>query len=65
MSHIVATHNPPPIPDRRFDWNAVRADWDLGMPTGFGPTQEAAIADLLELEEEIAGDRVRVADGGE
>lgn len=53
--HIVVQHIFPPIPDRRFDWCAVPAEWDLGMPVGFGPTQEAAIADLLELEE-FAGD---------
>lgn len=41
----------PPIPDRRFDWQANRGDWDLGMPLGHGPTELDAIKDLLEQEE--------------
>jgi hypothetical protein len=40
----------PPIPDRRFDWSAVDDDtYDgPGSPIGTGPTEEAAIADLME-----------------
>jgi hypothetical protein len=40
----------PPIPIRLFDWQAVRDGYDLGSPYGHGPTEEAAIADLLESE---------------
>ncbi len=46
----------PPIPTRAFDWRAVRDDYD-GAPDshclmGSGPTEAAAIADLLEQENE-------------
>lgn len=42
----------PPIPDRQFDWQAVRGSYDLGDKVGFGRTREEAIADLLEREAE-------------
>ena len=42
----------PPIPDRRFDWQASRDGWDLGDPLGFGRTELEAIKDLLTQEEE-------------
>lgn len=39
----------PPIPDRRWDWSAVDDDtYEGGAPIGYGPTEEAAIADLME-----------------
>jgi hypothetical protein len=40
----------PPIPDRRFDWVAVDDDtYDgPGSPIGEGPTEGAAIKDLME-----------------
>jgi hypothetical protein len=40
----------PPIPDRRFDWSAVDDEiYDgEGCAIGYGPTEQAAIADLLE-----------------
>jgi hypothetical protein len=41
----------PPIPDRRWDYSAVDySTYDGGenQPIGHGPTEEAAIADLLE-----------------
>ena len=47
---ICVLYDPKPIPIRQFDWSAVRADYELGMPQGFGETREAAIADLLEQE---------------
>lgn len=34
------------------EWYATEDDWDLGMPTGQGATEKAAIADLLEQIEE-------------
>ena len=43
----------PPIPDRRFDWAAY--DDERGAdnsPTGWGRTEQEAIADLLEQVEE-------------
>ena len=50
-SPIIVTHIYPPIPIRDFDYCATRDEWDLGMPQGFGATPEAAIAELLEIEE--------------
>jgi hypothetical protein len=55
---IRTDHVYPPIPDRSTDWSAVDDDtydcdcdqdgfFSLG-PVGRGPTEEAAIADLLE-----------------
>jgi hypothetical protein len=39
----------PPIPSRQFDWTAIDDDtYEAGAPIGFGATEEAAIADLLE-----------------
>lgn len=50
---IETEHVYPPIPDRRFDWSAIVPDEydgapDSNCPIGRGPTEEAAIADLLE-----------------
>lgn len=42
---------PKPGPDRGYDWYAVddeAYDGNPGCPVGTGPTQEAAIADLME-----------------
>jgi hypothetical protein len=47
---IITSNVCPPIPSRKCDWIAYRADWDLGMPVGEGETEEAAKADLLERE---------------
>jgi hypothetical protein len=58
--------DPPPIPDRRFDWSAMLDGYDPGEPDetgtyhggdaiGFGATEEAAVADLME-QIEAAGD---------
>ena len=50
----------PPIPDRSQDWSAIDDDTycgcpDCHCPIGTGPTEAAAIADLLEqLEDEGA-----------
>jgi hypothetical protein len=46
----------PPIPTRAFDWSAVDDEtYDgPGSPIGRGPTEEAAIKDLLEQIEEAA-----------
>jgi hypothetical protein len=47
---ICTMHNPPPIPIRNFDWTAIDDDtYDgLGSPVGTGPTEQAAIEDLME-----------------
>lgn len=59
---IDTTHVYPPIPERRFDWSATLDDYD-GAPDssgpcsfiGRGPTEQAAIDDLVvQLEEEFA-----------
>lgn len=59
---IRTTHEFPPIPDRSMDWSAVdddtyNVDCDQDgffstSPIGRGPTEEAAIADLMEQLEE-------------
>ena len=39
----------PPIPIRSFDWSAIDDDtYDYDAPIGQGPTEQAAIADLLQ-----------------
>lgn len=43
---IVTNYIYPPIPDRRFDWCAHYDDPE--GPTGYGPTEAEAIADLVE-----------------
>ena len=44
----------PPIPIRSFDWSAIDDDtYDgPGSPVGHGPTEQAAIDDLMEQLEE-------------
>lgn len=49
---IITNYIYPPIPDRRFDWSAVTDNYEPGQPIGYGPTKEAAIADLQELLED-------------
>lgn len=53
---IITSFEFPPIPDRRFDWSAIFDDYDGAedsrCPIGRGPTREAAIADLMEQQEE-------------
>jgi hypothetical protein len=46
----------PPIPLRCFDWSAVDDDtYDGDGPIGHGPTEEAAISDLMGQIEEREG----------
>lgn len=54
MTHwrIITEYEYPPIPDRRWDWSAVRGDYEPGDPIGRGPTEADAIRDLLDQEEE-------------
>jgi hypothetical protein len=55
---IMAHYDPPPIPDRRFDWCATFEDYD-GAPDagqqaiGFGTTRDEAVKDLLASRAEI------------
>jgi hypothetical protein len=46
--HLSFVH--PPIPDRNFDWQATRSNYDERSPIGRGRTPEIALADLLEQE---------------
>ena len=47
----ITKYDPPPIPDRRFDWSAYLVGASEDDPVGWGATKAAAIADLLiELE---------------
>ena len=46
---IAVEHVAPPIPIREFDYCATLPDsYEPGEPQGYGPTREAAIADLIE-----------------
>ena len=47
MNPILTTRINPPVPSRQY----VRRDYDEGDPIGRGPTEQAAIDDLLEQEE--------------
>jgi hypothetical protein len=54
---IQTTHVKPPIGTRNYDWSAVLDDYDGAedagdQPSGWGPTEAEAIADLLEQIEE-------------
>jgi hypothetical protein len=53
---IITTHVYPPIPQRGFDWCAYRGDYepDCGYPVGWGKTEQEAIDDLLDLEDDDA-----------
>ena len=41
------SHVYPPIPDRRWDWCAWYDDVGEEGPTGWGPSEAAAIDDLI------------------
>jgi hypothetical protein len=60
---IVTQHVYPPIPLRGWDWSAVTVDYEPGQPEGWGPTEEAAIADLVEQQEERDERRLSPARG--
>ena len=45
---IHVTHDAKPIPVRDFDYCATTRSYEPGHPIGYGPTREAAVADLLE-----------------
>lgn len=48
---VVTDRVDPPIPSRQYDWQARRESYEPHDPLGCGPTEAAAIADLLEQEE--------------
>lgn len=50
MKKIITNHECPPIPIREYDWSALREDWDLDEPIGYGRTEQDAIDDLIEKE---------------
>jgi len=45
---LVTNHDFPPIPLRDMDWSAVTDGYEPGCPIGRGPTEEEAVADLIE-----------------
>ena len=49
---IQTKYNPPPIPDRSYDWEAWRVGYELGDPIGNGETELEAIKNLIEQETE-------------
>lgn len=49
---IITSHTFPPIPWRNFDWCAYRDGNEEGGHRGWGATEEEAIADLRQLEED-------------
>lgn len=52
--HIKTRYDPPPIPDRQFDWSAID-DSTYDGPScriGHGTTEQEAITDLIEQMEE-------------
>ena len=44
---IVTYFEYPPIPIRDFDWCAHFDDYEPGQPVGQGPTEAAAVEDLI------------------
>lgn len=53
MNPIVTMFEYPPIPVRTMDWRAMREGNDERGPFGWGETEAQAVADLLEIEEEM------------
>ena len=50
MRNILTSNECPPIAVRDYDWSALREDWDLDEPIGYGRTEQEAIDDLIEKE---------------
>lgn len=53
MNKIITEFIYPPIPDRNYDWEAVRENYDAGDLIGYGRTEQDAINNLIEQENEI------------
>ena len=49
---IITSFDAPPIPVRAWDWAAKRDGYDAGDLIGFGATEDEAIKDLLDKEED-------------
>lgn len=47
---VIIRHEPPPIPDRNFDWHATRDGYEPGDPVGSGRNETEALWDLLDKE---------------
>ena len=57
MDKIITKHEFPPIPNRQWDWYAVREskqEMNLMQVAGWGRTEQEAIEDLQRLEAEEA-----------
>ena len=44
-----------PIPPRQFDWVATFDGYEPGGPVGYGRTEQDAIDDLLEIDDQDNG----------
>lgn len=53
---IITNYDPPPIPTNKFDWSAREANYEGGDPIGHGPTEQAAVDDLLDQLEDQTDD---------
>ena len=58
---IVTTNVNPPIPVRRFDWQATFSDYEPGDPAGIGATEAAAVRDLQEQADEYQREQMESA----
>lgn len=62
MSITVFTlYDPPPIPDRRFDFRAMWTDYEMGDPIGYGRTEQEALSELAQIlgaEVELVSDQI-------
>ena len=45
---IITSYDYPPIPIRKYDWSAIREDYEGGDPIGHGATEAEAIKDLKQ-----------------
>ena len=50
MNKIITSYDYPPIPDRKYDWSAIRESYDEGDLIGYGRTEQEAINDLISQE---------------
>ena len=48
IQKIITNFDYPPIPIRDMDWSAFLEGYEPGDPVGRGPTEAAAIDDLVE-----------------
>jgi hypothetical protein len=50
---IITSHDYPPIPIREYDWSAIREDYDAGDLIGYGRTEQEAIDNLKQQEDDL------------